>query len=59
KPIHGSQKIKDNILTIQVKLNYELESLILSFGENMKILEPIDLKHNIIKRLKNTINEYS
>ncbi|MDM1048462.1 helix-turn-helix transcriptional regulator [Sphingobacterium hotanense] len=59
KPIHGSQKVKDNILTIQVKLNYELESLILSYGENMKVLKPIDLKSRLIERLKITINQYS
>lgn len=58
KPIHGSQKINDNILTFQVKLNYELESLILSYGENMKVIEPIELKNNILNRLKNTINQY-
>lgn len=58
KPIHGSQKIKDNILTFQVKLNYELESLILSYGENMKVIEPIELKNNILNRIKNTINQY-
>lgn len=52
KPIHGSQKIKGNILTFQVKLNYELESLILSYGENMKVLEPLEL----VQRLKIRIN---
>jgi len=59
KPIHGSQKIKDNILSIEVKLNYELESLILSYGENMQVLEPLDLKNSITERLKNTIYQYS
>ncbi len=34
KPIHGSQLIKDKLLTLKVKPNYELESLILSFGEH-------------------------
>lgn len=51
KPVHGSQKINGNILSIQVKLNYELASLILSFGENMKVLEPEKLVKNLKERV--------
>ncbi len=51
KPIHGSQKISGNILHIEVKLNYELESLILSFGENMQVLEPEIFKQKMISRV--------
>ncbi|WKS95344.1 helix-turn-helix transcriptional regulator [Riemerella columbina] len=40
KPLHGSQKIKGNYLTISVKINYELISLILSHRENMTVLSP-------------------
>lgn len=43
KPIHHSQIISDNILTIKVKLNYELESIILSYGEHFTVLEPASL----------------
>lgn len=57
KPIHGSQKIIDNILYLQVKLNYELESLILSYGENMKVLEPIMLT-DILKERVQKIKEF-
>jgi len=52
KPIHGSQKIHGNMLTIEVKINYELESLILSFGENMKVLEPESLKLKLMGRIQ-------
>lgn len=58
KPLHGSQKIVDNILTLELKLNYELESLILSYGENMKVLEPLVLKENIANRLKKATQFY-
>ena len=58
KPIHGSQKIKHNILTLQVKLNYELESLILSYGENMKVLEPSELVDKIKNRMLKMIKYY-
>ena len=52
KPVHGSQKLSDGILEIQVKLNYEVESLILSFGENMKVLEPEELVSRIKSRIQ-------
>lgn len=52
KPIHGSQKIKENILSLQVKLNYELEALILSHAENMCVLEPEELVSKIQKRIQ-------
>ncbi|AYO57334.1 hypothetical protein CO230_03865 [Chryseobacterium sp. 6424] len=53
KPLHGSQKIRGKILEINVKLNYELTSLILSFGDNMKVLEP----DNLVKELKGKIKK--
>lgn len=53
KPIHGSQKLIGNILEIKVKLNYELQSVILSYGENMQILEPPILLKTISERIKN------
>lgn len=59
KPIHGSQKIKENILSIQVKINYELESLILSYGENMEVIDPRELEKRILQRLDKAISQYS
>lgn len=52
KPIHGSQRIKENTLFLEVKLNYELESLILSYGENMKVIKPYVLRDKILNRIK-------
>lgn len=51
KPIHGSQKINGNILQLVVKPNFELESLILSFGEGMKVIEPIEMVNKIKNRI--------
>lgn len=51
KPLHGSQKIIGNKLSLEVKLNYELESLILSYGENMKVIQPEQLKESLRKRI--------
>lgn len=56
KPVHGSQLIKGNTLTLDVKLNYELQSLILSYGENMKVVEPeilLDLIRSRVNKIKN------
>lgn len=58
KPIHGSQKISENILTLELKPNYELESLILSFGENFKVLEPQNLVDKIKDRVIQLTNFY-
>ena len=64
KPLHGAtQRLvqmdeKGAVITIEVYLNYELEQQILSFGENMKVLEPVELKERIKKRLGGAILNY-
>lgn len=58
KPLHSTQQIKGNVLTIYIKPNYELETLLLSFGEKMKVLAPDDLKNKIYERLQKSINQY-
>ena len=58
KPIHGSQKINGNILELSVKINYELVSLILSYGENMKVLQPIQLVEEMQQKIKNLNSFY-
>lgn len=59
KPLHSSQKLKDNILKIKVKINYELESLILSYAENIKVISPLSLKNSIKERLQKSVNQYN
>ena len=56
KPLHGSQKLKGNRLTLQVKQNFELEGLILSYGENMKVIAPKSLKEKIHYRISKMQN---
>ena len=63
KPIHGSQKSKwidENILEVRLKLiiNTEFIQLILSHGEDAKMLIPVDLCKKITKRLKNALEHY-
>ena len=63
KPIHGSQKNKKHdenglLITIDVIPNFELEKVILSFGDSLKVLSPKSLVTNITQRLNNSIKQY-
>lgn len=63
KPLHGSQKIKekgDKFAMIELELipNYELESLILSFGEGIEVISPERLRERIRDRVQTTLNNY-
>jgi len=57
KPIHPSQKSKNTEdgleVTICVVPNYELEKLILSFGDSVKVLSPMSFQKTILSRIKN------
>lgn len=65
KPLHGAtQRLvgldeKGAVITIEVYLNYELEQQILSFGEKVKVLEPMKLKERIKERLAEAIANYA
>lgn len=63
KPIHPTQKQKrlpDGRLkvTIQVVLNKELENLILSFGEQVCVESPDELRNSIVQRLSGAYRCY-
>ncbi|MEQ9266381.1 MAG: WYL domain-containing protein [Balneolaceae bacterium] len=63
KPIHPSQKlekrIKDGvIITLEVQLNFELESKILGFGESVKVLAPDNLVQRINRKLRLAVKNY-
>lgn len=62
KPIHPSQAEldKDNrIIQLYVFLTWELESLILSYGDDIEVIEPISLRERIQKRVKNLLEIYN
>ena len=62
KPLHPSQAEldKDNrIIQLDVFLNWELESLILSYGDDIEVIEPISLRERIQKRVKNLLEIYN
>jgi predicted DNA-binding transcriptional regulator YafY len=57
KPLHGSQKVTERNsskvkITLDLKLNYELESLILSYGEGLKVISPVILRDRIKRRIE-------
>lgn len=62
KPLHPTQKIDwegdSLIVKIEVIPNYELETLILSFGEKVEVLEPKNLRDKISGRSEIMANHY-
>ena len=63
KPLHPTQKHKekeDTGLEVVIKVipNYELEKLILSFGEGVRVLVPDELRMLVADRLKNAVSKY-
>jgi predicted DNA-binding transcriptional regulator YafY len=70
KPIHESQSSgnKENLntlengyidITLNVVLNYELESKILERGEGFEVLEPIELRNSLAKRISFLAEKYA
>lgn len=61
-PLHPSQSevVHDqySIFTYQLKLNYELVHEILSFGDAVKVLEPVELKVMVVNELKGMLSQY-
>lgn len=63
KPIHGSQKsnwITNDTLELKLNLiiNYELERLILSYADSVKVIQPIELEKKINDRLNKAVKIY-
>jgi predicted DNA-binding transcriptional regulator YafY len=62
KPLHESQKHyqQEKGLLVKLKLipNFELEQLILSFGEGVKVLNPESLRSKILFRLEEATIQY-
>jgi predicted DNA-binding transcriptional regulator YafY len=55
KPLHPSQKQKSVPLGLEVKINvipnFELERVILSFGEQVEVISPPDFKKRVLERI--------
>lgn len=61
KPIHGSQRTisaNDRIIQLNIIPNRELESIILSFGDDVEVLSPNTLRDSIATKIKNSCKKY-
>ena len=62
KPIHPSQRsrLSEDGLEVKIKviLNYELESLLLSFGDRVEVLSPASLRKKVGDRLFHATKTY-
>ncbi|MGH1334519.1 MAG: helix-turn-helix transcriptional regulator [Aureispira sp.] len=63
KPFHPSQQVISRdyqgvVIELTVQLNFELEKLILGFGEGVQVLQPDRLKRTIKNRLEASVELY-
>ncbi|MBW1297862.1 helix-turn-helix transcriptional regulator [Aquimarina litoralis] len=64
KPFHSSQKtvLEDDrgvTFSIEVQMNFELERLILGFGDSIEVLQPEKLRNRIQEKLKRAVKKYT
>ena len=62
KPIHKLQKVVDEangIIELNLIVNKELESRILSYGPQVEVLEPESLRRQIIEKIQENLKKYS
>lgn len=62
-PMHRTQEIIEDsdkrfVIKVTVKLSYEFNSKILSYGENATIIAPESLKNEFFNHFKNSLNNY-
>ena len=61
KPLHHSQEIVDDencILAVEVRPTYEFTQVILSFGKDVKVLEPEFYRQEILENLRRNLQNY-
>ena len=60
KPLHGSQKYnkQTGCITIEVRPNYELISLILSYRDRIEVISPPDFRANVLEIIEAMRNNY-
>lgn len=64
KPFHKSQRIIEEcedgvVFNIFVQINFELERLILGFGESIEVIKPQKLRNRIFEKLKKASANYN
>ena len=63
KPIHPTQKHKNETDGLEVRIkvipNFELQRLVLSFGDQVKVVSPQDFKERVSERITSAVGLYS
>lgn len=64
KPFHHSQKLENENedgsinITLKLKINYEIERLLLGFGEGLEVIKPEGLRKRIQTKMKAALARY-
>lgn len=63
KPLHHSQKVLEQtesgiVISLEVRLNFELERDIMAMGEQVTVISPPPFKERIRQRIQNSLNNY-
>ncbi len=63
KPFHHSQRIVEEredgtVFNILVQINFELERLILGFGDSIEVIKPIKFRRRISKKIQKAVKRY-
>lgn len=64
KPLHMSQRVVEDkndyaIVSINVKVNNELEAMLLSFGSDVEVLSPVSFRTRIMEKIKAMNQKYN
>lgn len=57
-PIHSSQSINGDTITLHLIINPELENKIMSYGEHIEVLSPPSLRNKIKERIMQSLTKY-
>ncbi len=57
-PIHSSQSISGDTITLHLIINPELENKIMSYGEHIEVLSPPSLRNKIKERIMQSLTKY-
>lgn len=58
-PIHSSQSISGDTITLHLIINPELENKIMSYGEHIEVLSPPSLRNKIKERIMQSLLKYN
>ena len=57
-PIHRSQVIEEDVITLHQIINPELKNRIMSYGEHIEVLSPVSLRESIKDRIQKMLSNY-